>query len=93
MASLIDCPHCGTRPREEFTIRGAVVGPRPDPSADPAGAEWLDYVYLRDNPKGTVREHWYHGSGCARWLVVTRSAVNHAVTQVVDVQGLPGDRS
>ena len=22
MASLIHCPHCGTRPKEEFTIKG-----------------------------------------------------------------------
>lgn len=86
MASLIRCPHCGLRPREEFTIRGSVPGARPAGTDDPSGAEWMDYVHLRDNPKGVVREHWYHGSGCGRWLEVARHTVSHAVLGVEDVQ-------
>ncbi len=50
MASLIRCPHCGPRPREEFTIRGAALK-RPAPDAP--GEVWFAYVYLRDNPRGT----------------------------------------
>ena len=50
MASLIRCPHCGPRPREEFTIRGAALK-RPAPDAP--GEDWFAYVYLRDNPKRT----------------------------------------
>ena len=29
MASLITCPHCGVRPKEEFSIRGDAVPVRP----------------------------------------------------------------
>ena len=32
----------------------------------------MDYVYLRDNPRGPLREYWHHAGGCRRWLVVTR---------------------
>jgi heterotetrameric sarcosine oxidase delta subunit len=82
MASLISCPHCGPRPKEEFTVRGdaSLVRPAPD-----AGDEaWHLYVYLRDNPKGPHREYWHHTSGCRRWLVVERDTVTHAVRGVSD---------
>lgn len=82
MASLIPCPHCGTRPKEEFTIRGAAVQ-RPSPDADPGA--WFDHVYLRDNPKGPVAEFWHHAGGCRRWLVVERDTAGHAVLDVRDV--------
>ncbi len=81
MASLIRCPHCGVRPKEEFTIRGAALD-RPAPDAGEAA--FFDYVYLRDNPRGTYAEHWHHVAGCRRWLVVTRDTATHAVTSVVD---------
>lgn len=81
MASLISCPHCGARPREEFTVKGAAL-PRPAPDA---GEEaWFDHVYLRDNPKGDYREFWHHSGGCRRWLVVHRNTVTHAVHAVSD---------
>ena len=36
MASLITCPHCGKRPKEEFSIRGdaSVVRPAADAAGD-----------------------------------------------------------
>ncbi len=33
MASLIACPHCGPRPKEEFTVRGDAGMTRPAPDA------------------------------------------------------------
>ncbi len=82
MASLIDCPHCGRRPKEEFTVKGNVEGARPSPDADTR--QWFGYVYLRDNPVGRVREFWHHTSGCRRWLIVERDNVTHAVFGVSD---------
>lgn len=81
MASLIDCPHCGPRPREEFGVKGAVL-PRPDAEAGPGA--WMDYVYLRENPRGAYREYWHHAGGCRRWLVVTRDTADHRVADVAD---------
>lgn len=85
MASLIPCPHCGLRPKEEFTIKGAAL-PRPAPDAD-AGV-WLDYLYLRDNPRGAYEEHWHHTSGCRRWLIVKRNTATHEVYSAQDAAGL-----
>ncbi|WP_332685762.1 sarcosine oxidase subunit delta [Devosia sp.] len=85
MASLIPCPHCGSRPREEFTIKGdaSLVRPAPDAGAD----VWHAYMHLRDNPRGSHREYWHHSSGCRRWLVVERDTVSHAVGAVIDAGG------
>ncbi|MFT4182055.1 MAG: sarcosine oxidase subunit delta [Rhizobium sp.] len=81
MASLITCPHCGTRPKEEFTIRGAAVA-RPAPSAP--DEDWHRYVFIRDNERGRISEYWHHAAGCRRWLVVERSNVTHEVFSVAD---------
>lgn len=82
MASLIPCPHCGARPKEEFTIKGSAEAKRPTPDAD--DGTWFDYVYQRDNPIGRIEEFWQHTSGCRRWLVVERDSADHAVYRVVD---------
>ena len=82
MASLISCPHCGARPKEEFAIGGDASLVRPAPQAD--AAAWFDYVYLRDNPRGRHSEYWHHAAGCRRWLVVERDTVTHAVHSVRD---------
>ena len=82
MASLISCPHCGTRPKEEFTIKGDANLIRP--KADAGTEDWYDYVYLRNNPKGRHKEYWHHTSGCHRWLIVERDTVTHKVHGVSD---------
>ncbi len=82
MASLITCPHCGVRPKEEFSIRGDAVPVRPAPNA--SDDAWYAYVYVRDNPKGRIREYWHHTGGCRRFLVVERDNVTHEVFSVTD---------
>lgn len=52
MASLVPCPNCGRRPKEEFTIKGAALS-RPEADAD--SIDWFDYVYLRENPRAPTR--------------------------------------
>lgn len=81
MASLIPCPHCGQRPKEEFTVKGAALS-RPGPEADDAA--WFGYVYLRDNPRGRYDEYWHHTSGCRRWLTVCRDTATHEIYAVTD---------
>lgn len=72
----IPCPICGERDRREFYYMGdAVALDRPGPGA--ADAAWDDYLHNRDNPAGVTRDLWYHGSGCAAWVVVTRDTVTH----------------
>ena len=42
---LIDCPHCGARPSEEFTILGDATKERPSSSRSSDMESWFDYVY------------------------------------------------
>ena len=76
---LIKCPHCGTRPVEEFTFLGDATPVRPA-STDPSTMDqWFDYVYLRDNPRGAFDEYAHHSGGCRAWLVVSRNTDTHHV--------------
>jgi len=81
MASFINCPHSGPRPKEEFTIKGAVLD-RPNPTA--GFDAWMDYVYWRENKRGVIAEFWHHTSGTRRWLVVLRDSQTHEIAQVHD---------
>lgn len=80
----ISCPLCGERPLEEFVYRGDATVKRPDETAPIA--DWVSYVYLRDNPKGAHREHWRHVSGCGSWLVVDRDTVTHEIISVAEAR-------
>jgi len=71
----LPCPFCGDRDAQEFIYRGDASPVRP---AGEAG--FFDYVYLRDNPAGVMREHWYHAQGCRQWIVVTRDTRTHAIS-------------
>jgi heterotetrameric sarcosine oxidase delta subunit len=74
---LIPCPWCGPRDHVEFSYGGdAAMRQR----AELSDAEWLDLVYLRDNPRGPTRELWQHHAGCRRWLVVERDTLTHEIT-------------
>jgi len=48
---------------------------------------------VRANPRGRIREHWQHVSGCRRWLVVERDNFTHEVFAVTDAtEGRGGAR-
>lgn len=82
----IPCPCCGERDGAEFSYRGDAKPQRPRDGGAAASADWVDYVYLRDNPAGPHREFWYHGAGCRSWLVVTRDTRTHAISAVERAQ-------
>lgn len=77
----IDCPYCGCRDYVEFVYGGAAERDWPD-IADPDIGRWVDFVFVRDNPKGAHREYWQHQNGCRQWLWVTRDTVTHEITSV-----------
>jgi sarcosine oxidase subunit delta len=79
----IPCPLCGERDAREFSYLGDASVTRPDPAGPDATRAFHDYVYLRDNPAGTLREYWYHGAGCHSWLVVTRNTRTHKISSAV----------
>lgn len=82
---LIDCPCCGARPEDEFGFGGDAAVRHPNEAGagePPATADFVDYLYLRDNPKGWHSEFWVHRYGCRRWLVVERHTVTHEIRSV-----------
>ena len=90
---LITCPHCGTRPVEEFTFLGDARPVRPA-SNDPSSMDqWFDYVYLRDNPRGGFDEFAHHSGGCRAWLVVSRNTDTHEIHGTVTARDYAKKRS
>lgn len=89
----IVCPYCGERGNEEFTYLGDASPVRPDPAGADAAGKFAEYVYLRDNPRGTIREFWYHTAGCHAWLVVTRDTVTHEIKSVEFAKDVTTTRS
>ena len=79
----IDCPWCGTRNHDEFTYLGDATVERPGGSDETSDELWIDYVYLRDNPRGEHWEYWLHAAGCRSWLKVRRHTSSHEILSVV----------
>ena len=76
---LIHCPHCGPRAQTEFSYGGDAAIARPAAPEDADDVAWIDYLYLRDNPKGRHEELWQHIFGCRRWIKVRRDVVSHEI--------------
>ena len=77
----IKCPWCGQRDETEFTFGGQSHLTRPDPDSC-SDAEWADYLFNRDNPKGPHHERWGHSYGCGRWFNLVRDTVSHDILVV-----------
>jgi heterotetrameric sarcosine oxidase delta subunit len=76
----IACPFCGVRDEVEFRYRGDASVVRP--SADEGEEAFLDYVYVRTNPKGRHEEWWLHVAGCRQTLRIVRDAHSHEILSV-----------
>ena len=87
---LIPCPWCGPRDETEFRYGGqAGIAYPADPEAA-SDAEWADFLFMRDNPKGDFHERWMHSAGCRRWFNVVRSTVDHTISAVYRMGERPG---
>ncbi|MGI9334394.1 MAG: sarcosine oxidase subunit delta [Gammaproteobacteria bacterium] len=75
----IPCPHCGPRAHTEFAYGGDATVERPSDAKQVPLGEWLDHIYLRDNPRGPHTEWWHHVYGCRRWIKVYRDTLTHDV--------------
>lgn len=80
---IINHPLLGPRDAAEFVYLGdASLINRPEGAADDAAEQFYDYLYLRDNIAGVMRELWYHEQGDRSWLVVTRNTLTHEISKV-----------
>ncbi len=76
----LPCPYCGTRDETEYRLGGESHVVRPGLEA--SDAEWSDYLFNRDNPKGINYERWCHSYGCGQWFNVARDTVTHDILAV-----------
>lgn len=74
----LNCPVCGPRLETEFTYGADATVQRPEMTNDTM-QDWVDYVFMRDNPRGWHREYWHHVQGRRQWLVVERGTLTHDV--------------
>ncbi len=80
---IINHPLLGPRDAAEFVYLGDVeMINRPDWQDQDAADKFHEYMYLRDNVAGEMRELWYHEQGDRSWLVVTRNTLTHEITSV-----------
>lgn len=80
---IIDHPLLGPRDAAEFVYLGdASLLERPNASKDNAADAFYEYLYLRKNIAGFIRELWYHEQGDRSWLVVTRNTLTHEISKV-----------
>jgi len=86
---LISCPHCGPRAESEFSYGGEAHIERPKQPESLTDAEWAEFVFLRDNPKGLVLERWNHAQGCRRWFNVARDSVSYEILAVYPMGSPP----
>lgn len=73
----LPCPWCGDRDLNEFGYGGDATLQRP--ADDAPMKEWVDYVFFRDNPRGSHREYWQHIQGCRAWIVIERDTLTHEI--------------
>jgi len=83
---VFTCPFCGPREETEFHFAAEAGKLRPQPAEDTSDADWADYLYFNDAPRGTAREVWVHVT-CGEFFVMTRDTVSREVS---DVAPLPG---
>jgi len=79
------CPWCGPRDEPEFSWGGEIAVTRPGPPDRVSDEAWAEYLFLRNNPRGWVRERWLHAQGCRQWLIVVRHTVTHEIRLVAPI--------
>ena len=77
---LIPCPWCGPRAEDEFTCGGEAIS-RGRPIRRLSDAEWADYLFMRNNPKGAALRALAPRRGCRRWFNVARDTVTHRISR------------
>lgn len=80
------CPFCGPRDETEFHFAAEAGKIRPEPAQDVSDADWADYLYGNDAPKGPAQEVWVHLT-CGEFFVMTRNTITREVTSPAPLPG------
>ena len=82
---LIECPYCGRREEAEFAYGGQAHVGYPAAPSELSDAEWAEFLFFRDNPRGPFAERWNHTAGCRRWFNAIRDTVTYEFLAVYPV--------
>lgn len=85
---LIPCPNCGPRDETEFHYGGQAHVAYPENPSALNDREWAEYLFYRENTKGTFAERWVHSTGCRQWFNMVRDTVTYDI-QAVYQMGAP----
>jgi len=77
------------RDLSEFSFGGEAARTRPQHPDQSNDAEWAEYLFYRDNPKGQHFERWVHTFGCRQWFAVVRDTVTHEILEVCRIGERP----
>jgi sarcosine oxidase, subunit delta len=79
---IIDCPNCGPRSETEFGYGGQAHVAYPEDPHSLTDEEWAQYLFYRDNPKGSYAERWVHAAGCRKWFNAIRDTRTYEISHV-----------
>jgi sarcosine oxidase subunit delta len=79
---LISCPNCGPRDETEFHYGGQAHVAYPESPNDLSDREWAEYLFYRENTKGTFAERWVHSTGCRQWFNMLRDTVSYEIHSI-----------
>ncbi|MET3904681.1 sarcosine oxidase subunit delta [Paenarthrobacter sp. 4246] len=79
---LISCPNCGPRDETEFHYGGQAHIAYPESPNDLTDREWAEYLFYRENTKGTFAERWVHSTGCRQWFNMLRDTVSYEIHSI-----------
>ncbi|MFE4195736.1 sarcosine oxidase subunit delta [Paenarthrobacter sp. NPDC056912] len=79
---LISCPNCGQRDETEFHYGGQAHIAYPESPNDLTDREWAEYLFYRENTKGTFAERWVHSTGCRQWFNMLRDTVSYDIHSI-----------
>lgn len=86
----IYCPWCGEhRAEEEFHAKGPAHLERPAQPESCSDAQWGDYLFFRENPRGIYHELWVHSAGCRKFFNMTRHTVSYEILETYRVGEQP----
>ena len=79
---IIDCPNCGARPETEYGYGGQAHVAYPEDPHALTDEEWAQYLFYRDNSRGSYAERWVHSAGCRKWFNAVRDTRTYEISAV-----------
>ncbi|WP_341366411.1 sarcosine oxidase subunit delta [Yoonia sp. BS5-3] len=84
---ILRCPYCGVDVDEtDLHAGGQAHLTREGPGS--SDADFEDYLFMRENPKGVHFERWRHAYGCGKWFHAARCTVSLEVFGTYPAQTL-----